>query len=578
MSFFPDARSNPAISDSSVRERRELSQHDKGYPDNDWSAPLNVRGRHQNTGKLLMSTPWDPNMDSDGPIELTDSCTSSAIMSFDPKIPRRATTPLNPSLVHIPTLLVEYYFQRVCRDCSTFDSAFNPFRTMISNMRYSSASINHVIQSLSASKLAEDMPSMRLVGIEAQYQALETVKNECLAATTLHDVSDEVLCTILLLGMTTSWHVRDDLGLEYVDLAARVIAARTAAPNSTAKSNLEFFQSALKYWKMIVSLVSGAIDSGNEDSYGSSTPGPSLVQLRIMPHPWTGVSPQSQDLFGQALRLIRNIRIGFPKSTTSTFSRASIVNMSNAIFSAERLEEQCWMVSIPAIKNVEDTGDPSTPPTHHILTAEAYLLAALLHIYMIFPDVLDTRIGLISASESTRPALQADRRSFDSASNICGDWLWSQRSAADPREAWLRDIAFRIVECVESINVESSTRVVHPPLLLSVSTALTLVGGEDYSLTTHASDPLACSRFLDPSLQDARSMLHGTSPATDTRVHHCRQFILHRLEIMQAVMRFHAIENIRKVVKEVWRRSDAGLQDTFWMDVMSELHCESLFG
>lgn len=570
--YLADATATMPLSHTTGEVTLMSTLDDGSNWDNYWVAPFKSRDKRQTPNNLALVNIWDQSPDTDEPIDGVDGSTLPVVMPLGSNDVSYSKTPLNSSLMHIPTLLVEYYFHKVCRDCSTFDSAFNPFRTMISNMRDTSASINHVIHSLSASKLAEDMPSMKLVGREAQHQALETVKNECLAATTLDDVSDEVLCTILLLGMTTSWHVRGDLGLEYIALAGRVINARVAAPDGHAKSNLEFFRSALKYWKMIVSLVSGEVDNSDDDSL---TPGTTLVQRVIMPHPWTGVSPHGQDLFGKVLRLIRSVRNSFSKPATATFSRASISSMSNAIASAEKLEEACWNVSIPPVEDIEDTNDLSTPPIHHVLTAKAYVLAALLHLYMIFPDVLDTQIRSVLVTGST---IQVTPCSFESSSIISKNWLWSERSAGDSHKAWLRDIAFRIVECVENISVSSSTRVVHPPLLLSVASALTLVGEEE-RLSAHVSEPaLPSSSSFSSATPLTKSVLPGSTCATDTCVLQCRKFILDRLEIMQAIMRFRAIENICTVVREVWRRADAGAKDFLWLDVMRELHAESLFG
>jgi hypothetical protein len=70
-----------------------------------------------------------------------------------------SSTSLSPTILHIPTVLVEYYFRNVCRECSTFDSSYNPFRSTVAEMQFNSAPINYAIQSLAASKLADDMLS-----------------------------------------------------------------------------------------------------------------------------------------------------------------------------------------------------------------------------------------------------------------------------------------------------------------------------------------------------------------------------------------------------------------------------------
>lgn len=509
---------------------------------------------------------------------------STALLVSRSDTMRSSSSLLSPTILHIPTVLVEYYFRNVCRDCSTYDSSYNPFRSTVAKMQFNSAPINYAIQSLAASKLADDMPVMRVTGIEAQGMALEHLKRESIAADGLHNVSEEVLCSILLLGMTTSWHVREDLGVEYLLLARRIIVAKSQAPEMSVKSNLSFYQNALKYWTMIISIVSDRVGDCHEyDEAFFGDIGPSPLSTRgqpqkIMPHPWTGISPAPQQLFGRVLQLIRNTRGESNRKQSSGYSRARIVSMFNAITAAERLEATCWSLRIPAVNDIEDTEDTSTPPIHHVLTAKGYLLAALLHIYMMFPDVLESRIQKEAPfSEDSDSIPEVDPQDANLAHVVSTATIWPQRSIGDSHEFWLRDLGLRIVECLEGIEVRSGTRVVHPPLLLSVASVLILATrerGDSIPQSTCNLDNLRTSESAN------RTALRHCQSAEDlnTRIRQCRTFIINRLETMHALMRFHAIDNILKVVKEVWSRADAGSQDVFWMDVMHELRCESLFG
>lgn len=490
-------------------------------------------------------------------------------------------SPLSSTLLHVPTLLVDYYFQKVCRECSTFDSSANPFRSKISEMRHMSAPVHYVIQSLAAAKLADDMPRMKVVGLEAQGQALQTLKEELFAVETLHDVSDEVLYTLLLLGMTTSWHAREDLGLEYFYLARRIIRNKSRNRQVTGQPRLEFFEDALTYWTMITSMVSRDIETSDTPVAGSLTvigPPPRFVTEGIMPHPWAGISPRSLQLFGQVLQLIQRIRGGVGIEISSPYSKARVNGITGASATAEALEADCWSVSIPSVDQLIDTGDPHTPALHYVLTAKAYLLSTLLHIYMIFPDVLEARIQSIAVSKIKSPALESDPCFPISEHVIHQSELWSQRLPGDHQDAWLKDVGIQIVECLEGIDSRSSTRAVHPPLLLSVASALTLTPTENSVQGDR-------NRSHSPSLVSLSQLRHEVDPAPcqmtealNTRVYQCRSFLISRLETMQAAMRFHAIENVLRVVKEIWTRSDAGQQNTFWMDVMSELRCETIFG
>lgn len=490
---------------------------------------------------------------------------------------------LSPTILHVPTVLVEYYFRNVCRECSTFDSSYNPFRSTVAEMQFNSAPLNYAIQSLAASKLADDMPLMRITGIEAQGKALEHLKRESMAADGLQNVSEEVLCTILLLGMTTSWHVREDIGVEYLVLAHRIIMAKSQAHNLIAKPNLEFYQNALKYWTMIVSIVSdraGDLDQQDEDlnSAIGPLPSPTSAQLtKIMPHPWTGISPTPQQLFGQVLQLVRKTRLESKRKQSSGYSRAGIASIFNAITTAERLEARCWSLPIPLVDDIKDTEDTSTPPIHHVLTAKAYLLSALLHIYMMFPDVLDSRIQTRSVAECGSPVPEVDSQNIKMLHAVSVATVWPQRSSEDPHELWLRDLGLCIVECLENIDVKSGTRVVHPPLLLSVASALVFINRKNRLSKTGEVQCMDRPSILG-QIETANPGQSQSVDDLNARVRQCRTFVVNRLETMHALMRFHAIDNILKVVKEVWRRADSGSQDIFWMDIMHELRCESLFG
>ena len=428
---------------------------------------------------------------------------------------------------------------------------------MVSQMRNNSSALNYAIQSLAACKLANELPRMKVIGIENQGLALESLKNDCMAVSALHKVSDAVLCTILLLGMTTSWHIRNDIGLEYLALARRVINAKLEAEDSPEDPNLEFYQNALKYWIMIVSIVSGNVEpdiaEGRKGQSALSSSRPRSL-VKIMPHPWTGISPEAQQLFGDVLRLIRKTRLARTQ-TSSTYSRAGLSEIAEAIANAERLEKECWSVLIPAVNELIDTGDVDTPPIHHVLTAKAYLMAALLHIYMVFPDVLDAQVSSDVPFQDLQLRPQPDLASHEALHIVSTSSMWPQRIPGDPPSMWLRDIGRCIVECLEGISVKSGTRVVHVPLLLSVASALTL---------SHT--------------QGASEEEHHRDAQVNAQVLLCRTFIVTRLETMHALMRFHAIDNVLTVIKEVWRRADAGSSDILWMDVMYELRCETLFG
>lgn len=256
---------------------------------------------------------------------------------------------------------------------------------------------------------------------------------------------------------------------------------------------------------------------------------------------------------------------------------AGVASVLGAITTARRLEAKCWTLSIPSVNDIDDTNDTSTPSIHHVLTARAYLLCTLLHIYMVFPDVLQERIELHLAQGLTSSIFEIHSYDVDTAHLVTPELVWSQRAADDSHKLWLRDIGLQIVECLRAIDVKSGTRVVHPPLLLSVASALCLAQFEDSQIDSRKFENITIPREFQLPINIGSIRSHGIDRG-DSHVRQCRTFIVNRLENMHALMRFHAIENILTVVKEVWRRADTGSTNIFWMDIMHELRCESIFG
>lgn len=78
-------------------------------------------------------------------------------------------------LLHLPTMLVEYYFNCVCQIFSSFDGMLNPFRSTVGKLWDDSAPIYYAIQSMAAAYLANHFPRMSPVGVQLQRETYRSL-------------------------------------------------------------------------------------------------------------------------------------------------------------------------------------------------------------------------------------------------------------------------------------------------------------------------------------------------------------------------------------------------------------------
>lgn len=108
-------------------------------------------------------------------------------------------------LVHLPTMLVEYYFGYICVILSSFDGRFNPFRSTVDQLWDGSAPIYYAIQSMAAAYLSHDFPRMSTVGLQMQRETFKCLYQTNRAGMESHDNIDKTLLTVLIVGQTTAY-------------------------------------------------------------------------------------------------------------------------------------------------------------------------------------------------------------------------------------------------------------------------------------------------------------------------------------------------------------------------------------
>ncbi|CRG88011.1 Transcriptional regulatory protein moc3 [Talaromyces islandicus] len=453
---------------------------------------------------------------------------------------------LRRSLEDPSSTLVEYYFKEVAGLFSSYDSHMNPFRTTVSRLWTSSSVLYRTLQSMAAATLVDDFPQFGAVGHKMRLEAISILEKQT-------SLDDKSLLAILMLGQTASWHNANDLGVSFFNLLRshlNAISADGSGGNAllTNRNNFQFFEEALVYWEMLLSYVAdhGTLTpSTNPDLYPSTD----AILTQRVPHPWTGIARDTQFAVHEVGRLVRRERNRM-RSKRFT-SRGDIAQAQRAIEEAQELEQRLLSLSHPTELEVLNPGDDDTPVWHLLAMAEVYRYTGLLQLYRVFPDLLQARI---CSEERVDPFSNAgDVLQFDiETSNI----LPVSRAAQDE---WLTRFALAAMSKLKTIPFESRTRCLQPFLLVAPSSELRL---------PPVNEPL--------EMPDGDYTLNLSAHAID--VSRTRKFILGRLSSLLHVLPPKPIHICFGLVKEVWRRMDAGEPDVFWMDVMIERGWETTMG
>ncbi|KAG0649114.1 hypothetical protein D0Z07_4165 [Hyphodiscus hymeniophilus] len=482
-------------------------------------------------------------------------------------------------LLHLPTMLVEYYFNYVCQIFSSFDGALNPFRATVGKLWDGSAPIYYAIQSMAAAYLANHFPRMSPVGVQMQRETYRSLYQIPQGGRDNFENLDKTLLTVLLVGQTTVWHNPGDLGLVHLKSAKRLNRRRLEQQGdqieTRARRQNEFFEQCILYWDMLAGFVEDDIDEidfeelqtpGSTSSVGEAGPS-NEERAKVFPHPWTGVAPKVQRLFAQVGRLIRSYRRAATTNSTSTLDFLSLdvgfdmnfprdpIAMTDAVLRAQLLEEKLLSFRPPLNSSLVDAGDENTPVQQYIVLAEAYRCAALLEIYRVFPSILLQRVPL---NNNTFPQSSSDP---NSSQNIF-DFL-SIPSSQSPDD-FIISLAMHTISLLGKLPPSSGTRCLQPIVVI-------VAGSELKFASASTSDPL--SAFAST----ASSSIFNSITNREVDIASARQFVVTRLQEFQLSLPAKPIVKALQLIQETWARADLG-QEVFWMDVMEEMGWQSIFG
>lgn len=443
-----------------------------------------------------------------------------------------------PVITDLSSMLVEYYFKEVAGLFSCYDSQLNPFRSTVSQLWKSSTPVFYAVQSMAAACLTDVFPSLHATGLKMRDRAAACVE----ASIRNSQVDTGSLLTLIMLGLSASWHHPNDLGRKEFDHARTIMDAIHAGKvsiiqESTNSRNLQFFQEAMIYWEMLLSHVSDidmpiqplASKTPASQSDDNDMPKPSY------PHPWTGVAREAQTIVVEVGRLVRQERLRMMNRPSFT-SLADLDTGQKAFQTATVLAHNLVNLKFPTEEAIVSPRDAQTPVKHLLTIAEAYRLAGLLQLYRVFPDLLEIH----------------QMRNMDLS--------WDSDSQTSQN---LTKMALEISTLLQTIPIESRTRCVQPFLLVAVASELRSgqpsIGSKGSDHVSEASDDLS-------------------TPIADIEVLEARKFVIGRFSTFEHVLPAKPIRQMVEIIKHTWHRIDMGWADVYWMDVMIEKGWETTMG
>jgi hypothetical protein len=480
------------------------------------------------------------------------------------------------------------WFQEVCPAWSGFDSDSNWNRKIAIELWQSSATVNSALESMSASFLASRLPSLRQASLRLMSRATEFIQAELEAVK-----SQQVFCTIptgvlfamFCLGTTICWVDSRGLGLPFFRELRNLLQRLNSQPVTTWSDSsselLAYFNQSMAYCEMLLAVVSDEQKTSLLDDEARSLG--SVVLLGSsgkMLHPWTGVSTLSSRLFAESIRLCRNTRSRLRNPVDPQTSFAATME---DLLRAQSLEEKLLALEFIPDQLVGDTGDSATPESHLTMTAEAYRVSSLLHLYQTFPQLALHRLPAANA-QPTDATLWAD---------------------------WIVPLALHLVGILEQIPPSSGSRVIQPLLYISASTGLrhsadvpvesmelpaslrldmmSLGGwmGSDTFSQPRPQSPLHEANSLTSyvtQLTSSGSAISSDSPSeTSLQISRARHFIMKRLAVFESSLPPAPIVVAKELVSAIWRSYDNdiggdGLYVVHWIDVMEWNDLRSLFG
>ncbi|KAH7158330.1 fungal-specific transcription factor domain-containing protein [Fusarium sp. MPI-SDFR-AT-0072] len=452
------------------------------------------------------------------------------------------------------SLILDHYFTTVCHFNSSFDSANNPFRSEVARMMADSPLLFGCVLSMSAAHLYQGDKNSSYIPLEFQTEAMShlsqtlsklPVSKECevddnrptalASREKILNVSDDLLLSIIFLGMTAAWHDVSATGLPHLHGSRQLFRSWITLNKLTdidKRRNMTrtqiFVVSSMVYWEAMSSALFDQQYEGLSHLTIFCDPHPPAL---IQPCPWTGVATPIFVFLAKTLTLVRNNQAlkSLRVFETGEIHRRALY--AELLAKATSLEHEIVGYRPPFAGLIDDIGDPCTTPDHLLAISRCYRLAALLELYSAFP-------------ETTR---REER--LDGAVDLYH---------GDDKAHLVMGLSFSILEHLEKIPDDSGTISIQ---LLSLLIAGSVLGP------------------VSPRGED-----EGPKRLEILRL---RVFVRQRIHKMYAAVRLGPIGNVMLILEEVWSRMDMlpaarngnpVISSFHWIDIMSEKRLETIFG
>ncbi|KAI1008542.1 hypothetical protein LB504_002004 [Fusarium proliferatum] len=452
------------------------------------------------------------------------------------------------------SLILDHYFTTVCHFNSSFDSANNPFRSEVARMMADSPLLFGCVLSMSAAHLYQGDKSSSSIPLEFQTEAMShlshilselPMRKECevddnrptalVSREKILNVSDDLLLSIIFLGMTAAWHDVSATGLPHLHGSRQLFRSWISLNNLTDINKRRkmtrtqtFVVSSMVYWEAMSSALFDQQYEGLSHLNMFCDPHPSAL---IQPCPWTGVATPIFVFLAKTLTLVRNNQA---LKSLWVFESGEIHQRAlygELLAKASSLEREILRYRLPSLALIDYIGDPWTTPDHLLAISRCYRMAALLELYSAFPELTRTE---------GRPdgAIDLDR--------------------GDEKTHLIMGLAFGILEILEKIPNDSGTISIQ---LLSLLIAGSVLGP------------------VPPREED-----EGPKRLEALRL---RTFVRQRIHKMYAAVRLGPIGNAMVILEEVWARMDmlpaiqnanSAISSFHWINIMSEKKLETMFG